>query len=70
MVDVDALKDCIEKSGMSKVFISKRTGILRETLHNRLCEKSEFKASEMMSLASVLGLSKSERDRIFFYKEW
>lgn len=67
MTDVEALKKCIEDSGMTMVFISKKTGILRETLYNRLSdEKSDFKASEIVKLADVLGLSNEERDAIFF----
>ena len=69
MTDLAALKRIIKDSGMTMVAISKKTGILRETLYNRLNGKSEFNASEMMSLSGVLGLSNSERDSIFFAKE-
>jgi hypothetical protein len=66
MVNVNALKEQIEKSGMTMVFIAERAGILRETLYNRLNEQGEFKASEITALTKVLKLSRNERDRIFF----
>lgn len=68
----EILTDCIElrkrikDSGMTMVAVAKKTGILRETLYNRLNGKGEFNASEMMALSSVLGLSNDERDSIFF----
>lgn len=67
MTDVEALKKRIEDSGMTMVFISKKTGILRETLYNRLSKKDcDFKASEIIKLSDVLGLTNRERDAIFF----
>lgn len=68
MVDTDALKERINKSGMSVVSISKKTGILRETFYNRL-KSGDFKLSEMCALTKVLNLSQSERDAIFFAKD-
>ncbi|SHK59950.1 hypothetical protein [Hespellia stercorisuis] len=70
MTDVVALRKCIEDSGMTMVFISNKTGMLRETLYNRLSDKkSDFKASEIIKLSDVLGLSNKERDAIFFANE-
>ena len=51
---------------MTMVAISQKSGILRETLYNRLNGKGEFNASEMVALSRVLNLSNSERDAIFF----
>lgn len=67
MTDVEALKKRIANSGMTMVFIANKTGILRETLYNRMNSVNcDFKASEISSLTKVLGLSKEERDAIFF----
>lgn len=67
MTDVEELKKCIKNSGMTMVFISERTGILRETLYNRLSNKDcDFKASEIVKLSDVLGLTNERRDAIFF----
>ena len=48
------------------VAISEKSGILRETLYNKLKGLSEFKASEITALSNVLNLSSKERDEIFF----
>lgn len=45
--------------------IAEKSGILRETLYNRLKGNGEFTASEIVSLTKVLNLSISERDKIF-----
>ena len=66
MTNFKMLKDKISESGMTMVAISKKTGILRETLYNRLNGKGEFNASEMVALSRVLNLTNSERDAIFF----
>lgn len=59
----------MKESGMTMVAISKRSGILRETLYNRLNGIGEFTASEISSLSFVLHLPNRERDKIFFGKE-
>jgi len=66
MVDVKALRDRIDKSGVTMVFVAEQTGILRETLYNRFNEEGEFKASEITALTKVLKLSQQERNAIFF----
>lgn len=66
VTDFQLLRDKISDSGMTMVAISQKSGILRETLYNRLNGKGEFNASEMVALSRVLNLSNSERDAIFF----
>ena len=66
MTDLKMLKLRIDDSGMTMVAISQKTGILRETLYNRLNGKGEFTASEIVALSKVLNLSASERAAIFF----
>ena len=65
MTDVKALKKCIEDSGMTVVAIAEKSGILRETLYNRL-KTGDFKLSEICALSTVLRLDRYDRDRIFF----
>ena len=65
MTDVKMLKEKIKQSGMTMVAISKKTGILRETLYNRMNGVGEFTATEIVMLSKVLGLSNGERDQIF-----
>ena len=66
MTDLKLLKNIIDDSGMTMVAISQKTGILRETLYNRLNGKGEFTASEIVSLSKVLNLSSADRAEIFF----
>lgn len=66
MPDIVLLKKKIKQSGMTMVAISTKSGILRETLYNRLSGKGEFLASEIVGLTKTLGLSRAERDKIFF----
>lgn len=65
MTDVQALKKCINDSGMTVAAVAEKAGILRETLYNRM-KTGDFKLSEICALVSVLGLDKESRDRIFF----
>lgn len=69
MVDIELLRKKIEMSGMTMVSVASKSGILRETLYNRLNGSGEFKASEIAALTRVLHLSRKERDNIFFGKE-
>ncbi|RKJ44285.1 XRE family transcriptional regulator [bacterium 1XD8-76] len=65
MTDISALRKCIEEKGMSITFVAERTGILRETLYNRM-KTGDFKISEISALSQLLNLSRDERDTIFF----
>lgn len=69
MSDINLLKKKIEESGMTMIAISTKSGIVRETLYNRLNGKGEFNASEMTGLAKALRLTNKERDEIFFAEE-
>lgn len=65
MPDIKMLKDKITDSGMTVKAVAEKSGILRETLYNRLKGAGEFTASEIVSLSNVLNLSQTERDDIF-----
>lgn len=65
MPDIKMLKDKITDSGMTVKAVAKKSGILRETLYNRLKGVGEFTASEIVSLSNTLNLSPTERDDIF-----
>lgn len=64
-MDIQALKNKIEESGMTMTSIARKSKISRETLYNRLNGIGEFTASEIIGLTTALNLSKSERDIIF-----
>ena len=65
MPAIKMLKDKITDSGMTVKAVAEKSGILRETLYNRLKGVGEFTASEIVSLSNVLNLSQTERDDIF-----
>jgi DNA-binding phage protein len=65
MPDIKMPKDKITDSGMTVKAVAEKSGILRETLYNRLKGVGEFTASEIVSLSNVLNLSQTERDDIF-----
>lgn len=66
MTNFEMLKDKMADSGMTMVAIAAKSGILRETLYNRLKGVGEFTVSEMLALSDVLRLTNDERDQIFF----
>ncbi len=65
MADIEFLRKKISESGMTVVAIAEKSGILRETLYNRMNGKGDFTASEIMGLTATLHLTKPERDKIF-----
>lgn len=69
MPNIELLKEKIDDSGMTMIAISKKSGILRETLYNRMNGKGEFTASEIVSLTKVLNLTRDERDEIFLHQK-
>lgn len=64
MANVELLKEKISNSGMTVTAIADKSGILRETLYNRM-KSGNFYASEITALTMVLHLTRKERDEIF-----
>lgn len=60
------LREKILNKGMSLVFVSGKLDITREGLYNKLSGNSEFKASEIKTLADLLSLTPKEIETIFF----
>lgn len=65
MTDIELLKEKIKDSGMKMTSIAEKSGIVRETLYNRLAGIGDFTATEIVGLTDTLRLSKAERDKIF-----
>ena len=61
-----SLKDRIIKDGFTIKGIAKRMNISRYTLMQKLSNKSEFKASEIVMLKDILNLNKPEINEYFF----
>lgn len=66
MTDTKLLIDTIRNAGCSITFLAKKIGISREALHKKINNETEFKASEICCLKSLLHMSNTDRDRIFF----
>lgn len=69
MPDLKLLESIISDSGMTMVALAEKTGILRETLYNKIRGISEFKASEIAALTKALKLTSEQRDAIFLQKK-
>ena len=65
MTNTKMLKKAIKNSGLSVIFVAEKMGITRQTLYNRMNDKSEFLVSEIEILTDLLKLSRHERDEIF-----
>ena len=66
MLNTNLLREKINNSGITITALADKLGLTRETFYNRLANKSEFKASEIVKLTNILRLTKPERDAIFF----
>lgn len=66
MTDVEELGVEIAKSGLKISHIAERLGLSREGLYKKLNGETEFKASEIMQMKTILRLSNERRDEIFF----
>ena len=62
------LDSAIYESGLKLEAIANKMGINRVSLWNKIQGRTEFKVSEITSLAKILNLSAEQRDDIFFGK--
>ena len=69
MVDIELLKQTIEDRGISIMKLSQKSHIDRATLYNRLKNRGEFTASEILGISEALKLSVTERDEIFLVEK-
>lgn len=66
MSDLKLLDTYITTRGIQIEELSRASGIRPRRLKMLLAGREEFKASEMVSLCEVLGLSGAESERVFF----
>lgn len=66
MTDSAALRGAIEKSGLKYKKIAEEMGVSTYTLQKKIDNITEFKASEIHKLSSLLALSTMESNSIFF----
>ena len=69
MTDSKKLSDEIADSGITITAIAKKLGITREGFYKKLNNETEFKASEISALQTILRLTNKKRDEIFFAQE-
>lgn len=60
------LRKAVDRSGLKYMKIASEMGISAYTLQKKIDNETEFKASEIVKLSSLLSLSDSERSSIFF----
>lgn len=68
MTNSELLREKISLSGYKLQFIAEKMGLTYQGFLKKINNESEFKASEIKSLQTILRLSKKERDAIFFYE--
>ena len=68
MTNTKLLERYIEKSGYKKSFIAKKLGITAYGFILKVNNKSEFKASEIETLCTLLNIGVEDRMAIFFAK--
>ena len=66
MVDLKLLNEMINDSGLKVKYVAQGLGITYYGLLKKLKGETEFKASEISKLSSILGMSAEKRDEIFF----
>ena len=54
------------ESGLKMTYLADKLGITIATLSRKVNRKSEFTGKEIQSITSILGLTKTQRDEIFF----
>ena len=65
-MDYEKLISTIDDSGIKRSFIAMKMGITKRTFYNKLNGASEWTAKEIELFCKTLGLSKRQRDDIFF----
>ena len=68
MTNTSLLVEYIEKSGYKKSFIAEKIGLTAYGFALKVNNKSEFKATEIEILCTLLNISVEERMAIFFAK--
>jgi DNA-binding phage protein len=66
MANMDLLRDKIDAVGIPITTLANKCGMTRHSLYNKLAGTSEFKASEISIISTVLNLQTAERNAIFF----
>lgn len=68
MTDSLELDYAIKKAGLDRQKVAGLLGVSQMAFFNKIHNRTEFKASEIVALKKLLNLSNEQRDRIFFAK--
>ena len=66
MTDSKKFKDYMKERGYTVKTLAERVGISHESLYQKIGNERAFKATEIMRISEILGMSTSDRDEIFF----
>lgn len=66
MTDTALLRETIRERGLMLGFVADFLGITRSALYLKLGNNSEFKASEIQRLTTLLNLTPEQQTAIFF----
>lgn len=66
MTNTDLFRKTVEKRGLKYRFLAETIGITTQGLQNKIENRTEFKAGEIIKLSEVMHLSNEEKDAIFF----
>ena len=66
MTATNKLKAQMQLKGYSQTDCAEHLGISYQAFNNKLLNKTEFKASEILALCAFLGIKKSEINSYFF----
>ena len=69
MTDTNALRSIIADSGLKYKAIAEIMGLTPYALQMKIDNETEFKASEIDTLANTLGMDMQQRDSIFFARK-
>lgn len=69
MTDSKELRSLIEQRGLKYGYVAKCAGISRQSLNNKINNRTEFKAVEIQKLCDLLQIGLKDRERIFFAQQ-
>jgi DNA-binding phage protein len=65
MINIEALKECINDSGMTVVAFCDKAGLKKQTFYNRLKNTDNFTVAEVDGMANALRMNARQKKRIF-----
>lgn len=66
MTNTTKFREKVDSRGLKFSFMAESIGISREWLYKKMNNESSFRANEIMIITKLLGLTRRERDDIFF----